>query len=102
MGNPTVLRMLRFVRLVRLLRVLRSVRFLDPLYLLLKAIQSSMSVLVWTVLMLLILMMAIAMVNHNMLTGFMWVRNMDDKARINIYESWGSFIRAYVTMFEIT
>lgn len=100
--DPAVVRALRLVRLMRLLKLLRHVKILDPLYLIVKAIQSSMSVLVWTVGMLLLLMMVVAMVNTALLENFIKDKSQDDVARLQLYESWGTFLRAYVSIFEIT
>merc|ERR1719356_629079 len=100
--DPTVLRMARLVRLMRLIKLLRHIHMFDALHLIVKAIQSSMSVLTWTVALLLLLMMVVAMVNTSLLESFIKDTSQDPEARKEVYMNWGSFVRAYVSMFEIT
>merc|ERR1719162_2309224 len=47
-------------------------------------------------------MMVLAMVVSSMLEGFMMDTTQNSEARKDIYNNWGSFIRAFVSMFEIT
>lgn len=98
--NTTLLRMLRLVRLLRLLKLIRHARMLDPLFLMFQSIKSSMSVLSWTLVLLAAMMMICAMVNSFWLSSFM--TENDGQANRDVYLSWGTFLRAYVSMFEIT
>merc|ERR1719512_540034 len=42
------------------------------------------------------------MVNASLLREFIGDTTQDKAARFEIYQAWGSFLRAYVSMFEIT
>merc|ERR1719512_707692 len=47
-------------------------------------------------------MMFVAMVNQSILEPFITDVDRDAEIRMKIYMSWGSFLRAFVSMFEIT
>merc|ERR1719330_700964 len=47
-------------------------------------------------------MMVLAMIVNSMLESFIMDPTQDSVARKEIYNNWGSFIRAFVSMFEIT
>merc|ERR1719512_294767 len=47
-------------------------------------------------------MMFVAMVNSSLLEDFIKDGSQDIEARSEVYRKWGSFIRAFVSMFEIT
>merc|ERR1740121_1964554 len=49
-----------------------------------------------------VLMMVVAMVNSSLLESFVLDTSKDGAARAEVYRFWGSFIRAYTSMFEIT
>jgi len=100
--NPMVLRLARLARLLRLLRIVRWVKFFDPLHLMVKSIQSSASILVWSLVLLCLLMAVIAMFVGQVLQSFIRDDQIDDLVRIEVFQSWGNFTRSVVTMFEIT
>merc|ERR1719277_366811 len=82
--------------------MVRQVRFLRPLHFIVTAIKSSMSVLLWTIVILLLSMMLVATMNAALLERFISDPTQDPVARSKVYESWGTFMRALVSMFEIT
>merc|ERR1719277_2065446 len=82
--------------------MVRQVRFLRPLHFIVTAIKSSMSVLLWTIVILLLSMMLVATMNAALLERFISDPAQDPVARSKVYESWGTFMRALVSMFEIT
>merc|ERR1719512_431957 len=47
-------------------------------------------------------MMFVAMVNSSLLEDFIKDGSQDIEARSEVYRKWGSFVRAFVSMFEIT
>merc|ERR1712070_951481 len=100
--NPTILRLARFFRLMRMLKLVRHIQSFDALHLIVKAIRSSMSVLMWTLALLMLLMMLVAMINANLLESFIVDPSQDSDARKDVYKRWGTFVRAYVSMYEIT
>lgn len=100
--DPTLLRAVRLVRLLRLMRMVSKYTIFDSLILIAKSIQSCVSVLLWTFLLLLLLMLIVSMVNTTILKSFIADTSQDTEARRLVFENWGSFVRAFVSMFEIT
>jgi len=102
--NPTLLRMVRWFRMIRLMRAVRMLQHFDPLFLIIKSIQSSMSVLAWTVALLVVIMMVVAMFICFLLEPYIkeTAGTADSHIGVTVFEAWGSFTRAYVSMFEIT
>jgi len=102
--NPTALRMIRLARLLRLVRLFRwgGSDVFGPLYLIVKAISSSLVILAWSLMVLLLLMCVTAVIMCSVLGNFIRDDNMDLEARTLVYEGWGSFTRAGLTMLEIT
>merc|ERR1740121_1761894 len=49
-----------------------------------------------------VLMMVVAMVNSSLLEVFIADETKDGKASLAVFKYWGSFVRAYTSMFEIT
>merc|ERR1719469_167390 len=85
----------------RLLRVLHWIRMLDSLFLLIKSIEASMSILLWSLVLLIFVMMVLAMMIGQSLTPFMRNEEADESSRQLVYEKWGTFLRALTTMFAI-
>lgn len=100
--NPTILRILRLARVLRLVKLIRHMQIFDPLHLIITSIQSTGPVLFWTVSILFLLLMVAATVLTSFLTGFIEDPTQDSQARFEIFRDWGSFTRAFVSMFEIT
>lgn len=100
--NAGILRMARLARLLRLVRFVRYFSMFNPLYLIVKAISSSLVILIWSLMVLLLFLCAVAMGMSSLLTSFIRDESQDFNARTHVYERWGSFTRASVSMFEIT
>jgi len=99
--NPFLLRLLRLVRLLRLLRLIRTISVFDSLYLMTTAIKGSVSVLVWTVMILGLVEMCLACLIQSLLQE--WIRgHKDTEASKVVYMYFGSFARAMLTMYEMT
>lgn len=100
--NPNLFRVARFVRLFRLLRMLKWVRFLDPLQLIIKSLMKSMHILSWVVLVLVLMLTSFALLGNQLLIGFIRDNSVDVLERTLVFNSWGNFSRAFVTIFEMT
>eukprot|EP00445_Apocalathium_hangoei_P063788 CAMPEP_0204114932 /NCGR_PEP_ID=MMETSP0361-20130328/4549_1 /ASSEMBLY_ACC=CAM_ASM_000343 /TAXON_ID=268821 /ORGANISM="Scrippsiella Hangoei, Strain SHTV-5" /LENGTH=299 /DNA_ID=CAMNT_0051065541 /DNA_START=37 /DNA_END=936 /DNA_ORIENTATION=- len=100
--NPTILRMARVARIIRLVRIVGWPKFFDTLHVMLKSIEASVSVLTWSLFLLVMLIMVIAMLVGALLQGFIAEESNDLAVRRLIFMRWGNFSRAFVTMFEIT
>jgi len=100
--NAAILRMARLARLLRLLRFIRYFTMFNPLYLIVRAISSSVVILMWSLMVLLLLLCAVAIIICSLLSSFIQDESQDFEARTLVYRSWGSFTRACLSMFEIT
>jgi len=98
--NPTLLRLVRLVRLLRLLRVLRTIVVFDPLYLMMTAIRHSFSLMVWSLLVLVLVQMCLAILLQSLLEDY--VRDPNNHNSSEVYKYFGSFSRTMLTMFEMT
>merc|ERR1712048_185607 len=100
--NPMILRLGRLWRVVRLFRIIRWVSVFAPLTLMVRSVKASMSVLIWSLLLLFLVVSIIGMFVSQMLQDFISSSEHDVEIRTLVFESWGTFTRAMVTMFEIT
>mmetsp|Transcript_63 Transcript_63/g.210 ORF Transcript_63/g.210 Transcript_63/m.210 type:complete len:555 (+) Transcript_63:2-1666(+) len=100
--NPLLLRLLRLARLTRLLRLVRWIAIFDPLHVMIKSIKASVGILCWSMILLCLAMTTFAMVVSYQLQGYIRDSAEDADTRRALYENWGTFVRAYVSMFEIT
>eukprot|EP00811_Abedinium_folium_P009326 NODE_1861_length_2351_cov_9.726619.p1 GENE.NODE_1861_length_2351_cov_9.726619~~NODE_1861_length_2351_cov_9.726619.p1 ORF type:complete len:730 (+),score=120.81 NODE_1861_length_2351_cov_9.726619:107-2191(+) len=100
--NASFGRMMRLARLVRLLRYARYGIMFGPIHLIVTSITASISVLFWALVLLLLLKGTVAVIVAQALQSF--IRDDDENlfARTEVYEGWGNFTRALVTMFQIT
>uniref|UniRef100_A0A7S0AHN1 EF-hand domain-containing protein n=1 Tax=Pyrodinium bahamense TaxID=73915 RepID=A0A7S0AHN1_9DINO len=99
--EPMVLRLARLARLLRMLRLVRAIRAFDSLYLMITAVKSSISALGWSVALLFVVQMVIALFLHQMLGNY-WLDNeaYDEESRFEVFRYFGSFSKAMLTMFE--
>ncbi|CAK0862685.1 unnamed protein product [Prorocentrum cordatum] len=99
--DPRFIRVTRFVRLLRLVRVIRFVNAFEKLYLMVASITSSFSALAWSAAVLFLLEMVFALLLNIMLEGF-W-NNTDNpiEDRQAVYQRFGTFSKALLSMFEM-
>jgi len=100
--NPLILRLGRLAKLFRLLRVVRWVTIFDPLHLIIKAVRSSVSVLMWSIVVLVLLIAAASLFTSQMVESYIRDVTKPDAIRIEVFEAWGTFTRAMVSMFEVS
>eukprot|EP00927_Polykrikos_kofoidii_P050657 TRINITY_DN4454_c0_g2_i1.p1 TRINITY_DN4454_c0_g2~~TRINITY_DN4454_c0_g2_i1.p1 ORF type:complete len:855 (+),score=125.54 TRINITY_DN4454_c0_g2_i1:65-2566(+) len=100
--KPLVFRMIKLMRLVRLLRIVRFITIFDPLHLLVRSVMSSITLLVWSLALLLFIIMVTAMVVNQLLGDFLGDTSVPMDDRVAVFEQWGSMSRALETVFEIT
>jgi len=100
--NPRLLRSLRLMKLGRGLRVFRLGQAMDSLNLILKSMRASVSVFIWSCLILFAIQCLAAMLVSQLL--FEYLRNEPEllQPQEEIYEKFGTFTRALLTMFEIS
>jgi len=100
--NPMILRLVRLLRLLRLLKLVRTVNGFDPLFLMTTAMKGSLTVLLWTVVVLVVVQMMIALCLQTMLESFVLDETADEATRMEVFKFYGTFARTMLTMFEIT
>jgi len=101
--NPIILRLLRLMRLLRLLRLLGMISVFDSLYLMTTAIQGSLTVLGWAVLVLTVVEMTFACLLQSAVEDFLRdPKNKGTPEAEEVYKYYGSFARSMLTMFELT
>lgn len=103
--NSRVLRMIRLARLVRTLRLVRRISTFDSLYLMIASIRGSVTMLFWTIMLLFLTHMFLALVLSQILAETYFnsspsPQTMDEM--IEIYKYFGTFTRSLFSMFELT
>eukprot|EP00746_Dinoflagellata_sp_MGD_P131142 gnl/MRDRNA2_/MRDRNA2_64957_c0_seq1.p1 gnl/MRDRNA2_/MRDRNA2_64957_c0~~gnl/MRDRNA2_/MRDRNA2_64957_c0_seq1.p1 ORF type:complete len:674 (+),score=94.57 gnl/MRDRNA2_/MRDRNA2_64957_c0_seq1:66-2024(+) len=100
--NLTFMRLLRLSKLTRVLRVVRILSFFDQLRVLLAAIGRAMPALAWSLGLLGILQCVGAIFMTQSLQPWLKDEGNALQDREQIYYFFGTFVRAFMTMFEIT
>jgi len=102
--NAQILRLARLVRLCRLLRLLKNMNSsFDSLYLMASALQGSISILFWSFMMLVLIHFLLALLMNQFLRAVYFDTSPDlAKNQVEVFTYFGSFTRAFLTMFEIT
>lgn len=100
--DGSLLRLVRLARLLRLLRLARAVQGFDSLVVMTTALQGSMSALFWVAILLLVVQMMFALFLNQILISYVEDESLDITARRRIFEYFGTFSRAMLTMFELT
>eukprot|EP00746_Dinoflagellata_sp_MGD_P028230 gnl/MRDRNA2_/MRDRNA2_166744_c0_seq1.p1 gnl/MRDRNA2_/MRDRNA2_166744_c0~~gnl/MRDRNA2_/MRDRNA2_166744_c0_seq1.p1 ORF type:complete len:639 (+),score=131.63 gnl/MRDRNA2_/MRDRNA2_166744_c0_seq1:65-1981(+) len=100
--NVSVIRLLRIVKLVRVLRIIRVLRFFRQLRILIHSIISSVGALGWSMALLSIIQLIGAIIMAQTLQPWLRDEKNDLELRLHVYEYFGTFSRAVITMFEIT
>lgn len=100
--NPLLLRLLRLGKLMRLLRLVKTVKMLDSLHVLVTSTIASLSVLIWSSVLLVLLMTAVALVLGTLLRGYIEEESRPMDERLKLYKYFGSFTRSFLAVFEIT
>jgi Ca2+-binding EF-hand superfamily protein len=100
--DPMLLRLARLARLLRLLRLIRKVRLFDSLYLMTTAMRGSFSVLLWSVVLLSLVQMLLALFLQSLLEVYILDEQKPEAARFQVFKFYGTFSRTMLTMFEMT
>eukprot|EP00929_Paragymnodinium_shiwhaense_P036201 TRINITY_DN19430_c0_g1_i3.p1 TRINITY_DN19430_c0_g1~~TRINITY_DN19430_c0_g1_i3.p1 ORF type:complete len:160 (-),score=48.74 TRINITY_DN19430_c0_g1_i3:508-987(-) len=93
---------MRLGKLLRMLRLVRAIRGFDSLYLLTTTLRGSGSALLWSVLLLLLVQAMIAFILCQMLMQFYKDESNPYEDRREVFQYFGTFTRAMLTMFELT
>mmetsp|Transcript_51453 Transcript_51453/g.95191 ORF Transcript_51453/g.95191 Transcript_51453/m.95191 type:complete len:595 (-) Transcript_51453:37-1821(-) len=101
--SPSTLRVLRLMKVLRLVRVVRSIQGFDSLYIMTTALQGSFSVLAWSVALLALVLLMLALLSNQILVEtYLKEENKPIEERLEVYEYFGTFSRALLSMFELT
>eukprot|EP00927_Polykrikos_kofoidii_P065135 TRINITY_DN6091_c0_g3_i1.p1 TRINITY_DN6091_c0_g3~~TRINITY_DN6091_c0_g3_i1.p1 ORF type:complete len:612 (+),score=89.13 TRINITY_DN6091_c0_g3_i1:147-1982(+) len=100
--SQPLMRTVKLVRLLRLMRLVRVLTILDALSLLLKTMIKSFGVLFWSVLLIFLVTIMVALLVGFVLDDYIGDTANPLESRIQVYRAWGSPSRAVATMFEVT
>jgi hypothetical protein len=99
--NPMMARLFRLAKLARGLRLANVSRFMDSLHLLLKCIAASVSILSWSIFLLLLIQCIAGMILSQLVHDIIVDPDVDVEARHQIFRYYGTFTRSQITMFEV-
>eukprot|EP00418_Pyrodinium_bahamense_P026375 CAMPEP_0179160060 /NCGR_PEP_ID=MMETSP0796-20121207/78209_1 /TAXON_ID=73915 /ORGANISM="Pyrodinium bahamense, Strain pbaha01" /LENGTH=889 /DNA_ID=CAMNT_0020861907 /DNA_START=21 /DNA_END=2688 /DNA_ORIENTATION=+ len=98
--NPSVFRLVRLVRLLRMLRLMRTLQGCESLYLMTTAIKASILALMWSSALIFLIQMFFALLLNQFLHDYLLDESISHKSRLNVYRYFGTFSKAFLTMFE--
>jgi len=99
--NPTILRLVRAVRLIRGVRLLKLSKVLASLSILIKCLRASLNILFWSLCVVVLVQCMIGMLASQLVQEYISDTSNPEEQRKELYVYFGSFTRAFVTMFEI-
>jgi Ca2+-binding EF-hand superfamily protein len=103
LAQAQLLRVARLSRLYRLMRLVKKINGFNELFLMTTAVQGSIMVLGWSLLLLFLVQMLLALLVFFLLQhSFFNVPEYSLSAKQEVYAYFGSFTRAMLTMFELT
>lgn len=101
--NPMFGRLVRLFKVARLVRIAKSASVFDSLRLTLTSITHCVPVASWSVLLLLMVTMAGALTTTALAKSFIEdTERESEEARLQMYKYFGTFTRAWLSMFELT
>jgi len=101
--DPMILRLARLARLLRLLKLAKSIHGFDPLFLMITTLRGSMPVMMWVFVLLSSCQTIFALLLNQVLTSFfLELEGGDEATKHLVFEYFGTFTRAMLTMFEMT
>jgi hypothetical protein len=98
---PTVIRLARMARLLRFLRVVKTIKGFGSLYLMLQSIKGSVSALGWASAVVLLGEMVLALALNLLVRDYWEDPSLDTEQRETLYEYFGTFSKALLTMIEM-
>jgi len=100
--DPSLLRLARLTRLLRMLRLVRTIQSFDSLYIMTTSIKGSLSVLLWSTILMFVVQMLIALILSTLLETYLLDGSKPEAERHAVYSYFGTFTKGMLTMFEIT
>jgi len=101
--DATMMRLLRLIKLTRFLKMFKSLgSSLQTMMLIVKSVRASQRTLFWSMLLLFSVQYVTGMFVCQMTASFFKDGSIDKDTRTKLYEYYGTFSRAQLTMFEVT
>lgn len=99
-----VLRLARLVRLIRLVKLVRAVQGFDSLIIMTTALKDSVNALFWVAMIMLVVEMMFALLLNQVLVALVFGAGHEysDADQTLLFEYFGTFLRAMLTMFQLT
>jgi len=99
-----VLRLARLVRLIRLVKLVRAVQGFDSLIIMTTALKDSVNALFWVAMIMLVVEMMFALLLNQVLVALVFGTGHEysDDDQTVLFEHFGTFLRAMLTMFQLT
>mmetsp|Transcript_61573 Transcript_61573/g.144297 ORF Transcript_61573/g.144297 Transcript_61573/m.144297 type:complete len:550 (-) Transcript_61573:84-1733(-) len=100
--HATTIRVIKLVRIVRTLRIFKTVSLFRQLRILVGTCFASIGALFWSMVLLIVLEVGFALAMCQALQLYILDETADLATRLEMHNLYGSFARAFYTMFEIT
>lgn len=102
--DSPVLRLARLVRLIRLVKLVRAVQGFDSLIIMTTALKDSVNALFWVAMIMLVVEMMFALLLNQVLVALVFGAGHEysDADQTLLFEYFGTFLRAMLTMFQLT
>lgn len=100
--NPMLLRLLRLIRLVRLARGLAALQAFENLFMMVKGIKAGAPVLMWVVVLIFPMTACCAVGMNYTVIDFILDESKPLKNRLLLYQYFGTFTKALLSIFEVT
>jgi len=100
--DPLTLRIARLAKIIRIVRLVRTIQIFDILHLMAASLSASLSALLWSVLLLFGIMMSAAMVMVGAIEFYIANEGNPLDTRMKAYDYFGTFTKAFFSVFEIT
>lgn len=99
-----VLRLARLVRLIRLVKLVRAVQGFDSLIIMTTALKDSVNALFWVAMIMLVVEMMFALLLNQVLVALVFGAGQEYSTadQTLLFEYFGTFLRAMLTMFQLT
>eukprot|EP00931_Biecheleriopsis_adriatica_P051621 TRINITY_DN29965_c0_g1_i1.p1 TRINITY_DN29965_c0_g1~~TRINITY_DN29965_c0_g1_i1.p1 ORF type:complete len:554 (+),score=93.11 TRINITY_DN29965_c0_g1_i1:62-1723(+) len=99
--NPLLLRAVRILRLLRMMKLVRAIQGFDSLFVMTTAIRGSMSVLLWSFILLLLVQVVFAFLLNQIIETWLLDDSVHDEMKLELFQYFGTCSRALLTMFEL-
>jgi hypothetical protein len=92
----------RLARLLRLLRLVKTLQVFDALHLMVASLRASLSVLIWSIALLLGIMASAALLMTSGMTLYISDKSQPENDRLEAFAYFGTFSRSLLSIFELT